>query len=91
MLEFEWDETKNIANQKKHGISFEDAEMVFDMPHYFAESNYVGEKRYVAIGVVKNSLVAVVFTYRNAIIRIISVRKARKNEKNNYQETFEGK
>lgn len=89
-MEFEWDEVKNLANQKKHGVSFEDARLVFSANHYIAESNYANEKRFVAVGIVKNTLVAVVFTYRNAIIRLISARKARKNEKNNYKETCTG-
>jgi uncharacterized DUF497 family protein len=61
---------------------------VFSAPHYTAQSNYVSEKRFVAVGKLKGSFVAVVFTNRNDIIHIISVRKARKNEKNNYQEIY---
>ena len=33
-VRFEWDEAKNIANQRKHGVSFEEARLVFDDPLY---------------------------------------------------------
>lgn len=88
MNKFEWDEAKNLANQQKHGISFEDAEAVFLAHHYIAESNYISESRFIAIGMTQNVMVAVVFTNRNGRIRIISVRKARKYEKSNYQAIF---
>ena len=81
MFEFEWDENKSKINKQKHGISFEEAKKLFqkEVKIYFAKeikneiryliSNYIGDECYSAI-----------FALRNGKIRIISVRRCRKNE-----------
>ncbi|WP_294795766.1 BrnT family toxin [uncultured Fenollaria sp.] len=86
-MEFEWDENKNEINKKKHGISFEDVEsvfsdfsaIIFDDPDH-SET----EERFLIIGMsLRKGICIVSHCYRNNenIIRIISARKATKNER----------
>lgn len=85
MALFEWDEKKNKANENKHGLTFEDATKVFDDPdriQYVASKG--NERRFVTVGKVIKFIVAVVFTVRSGMLRIISARQARKNEINDY-------
>jgi len=89
-MEFEWDETKNKLNIEKHNIDFNDAQQVFQKPMLAKEDTrfQYEERRWIAIGLLLEFVVVVVYTIRNAIIRIISVRLANKNEKQKYYETF---
>jgi len=83
---FEWDEIKNQINIKKHGISFEEAETVFDDDdaiYLDDEEHSQDEERFVVIGRNESQKILVVcHCYResNAVIRIISARKADKLE-----------
>ena len=87
MAIFEWDKKKDKANQEKHGISFEDAKQVFeDSDRIQYISNHGNEKRFVTVGKVINFIVAVVYTVRFGLLRIISARQARKSEINDYLE-----
>ncbi|MBM2814739.1 MAG: hypothetical protein HW421_1501 [Ignavibacteria bacterium] len=86
---FEWDIEKSNYNLIKHGISFEEAKSVFkdDYGYLFSDdihSNF--EERYILIGYSKNNrLLFVSYTERNDIFRIISARKATKNERLYYE------
>ena len=85
-LSFEWDETKNEINKKKHRISFETAVHVFDDPDYIEMYDFEhseDEERFIAIGRVGNILF-VVFVERGENIRIISARLATDTEKELY-------
>jgi uncharacterized DUF497 family protein len=91
MIRFEWDEEKNRLNQKKHGIDFETARLVFDDPFCvsFVERVSGGEERWHAIGLVEDIIViVVVHTYRqdgsDEVIRIISARRATRHERKLY-------
>ncbi len=87
---FQWDENKNAVNKKKHGISFEEAKTVFydeealliDDPEHSKD-----EERFIILGFsnMANMLV-VCHCYREneTVIRIISARKATKNEAKQY-------
>jgi hypothetical protein len=71
---FDWDEKKNHENQKKHGVSFEMAQLAFtDSRRVIAEdlTHSRGEKRYYCIGGVGHGILTVRFTYRESVIRII--------------------
>jgi uncharacterized DUF497 family protein len=83
---FEWDENKRLSNIAKHGIDFEDAKQVFsDQAAFtFASARSADEHRYVTVGLVKGTLMAVIFTRRAAVIRIISARIARDSERQMY-------
>jgi uncharacterized DUF497 family protein len=81
----EWDEAKNLANQRKHGISFEEAEALFttgsDYLEIFDETHSEFEDRFVAIGAVTRGIVLVVWTERDEeTLRIISARWASERE-----------
>ena len=81
---FEWDETKNIENQKKHGISFEFAQYAFaDQKRVILEdlTHSDEEKRYYCIGKIENGTVTVRFTYRENVIRIFGAGYWRKGKK----------
>jgi uncharacterized DUF497 family protein len=86
-LEFEWDDKKNIKNLLKHGVSFEEAKMVFfdpKMKEYLDYEHSFFEKRWKAIGIAGIDVLKVIFTERNTRIRIISARKAGKYEEEDY-------
>jgi uncharacterized DUF497 family protein len=82
---FNWDTRKNEINKQKHGIDFDDAVEVFYKPILLRRSDRNTEERWVAIGYSENRLIAVVFAQRNDVIRIISARRARKNEEREYR------
>jgi len=88
-MELTWDEKKNEQNIKKHGFDFAEANQVFDsvLISSLDDSQDYGEDRWIAIGMLQNgTVVVVVFTEEeNDIIRMISMRKASKNEKERYE------
>ena len=83
MIEFEWDPEKAAGNLQKHRISFEVAAEIFFGTHHIyedARTDY-GEKRYIAVGMAGDMTLTVVYTLRGKARRIISARKARRNER----------
>jgi uncharacterized DUF497 family protein len=99
MIQFEWDENKNINNQKKHGISFEEAAYVFsDRENISIPDIEHSEKedRWITIGNIKrHGIIIVVHTERIygklERIRIISARRAVESEEQDYLENLGGK
>ena len=95
-VRFEWDENKNEANRKKHGIQFESAALVFEDQNrlMFVERIEDGEERWHAIGSVRSSILflTVVHTYAEEgtelIVRIISARRATRHERELYAEAI---
>jgi uncharacterized DUF497 family protein len=88
MIKFEWDKSKSQVNQKKHGISFEEASTIFfsDQIRVFVDqaNSTLDEERLIAIGLSQHErLLTVIHCYRenDDVIRIISARKATKQEK----------
>ena len=85
-IEFQYDESKNIANQKKHKISFKEAKTIFydDNARLIHDPDHSdSEDRYILLGMSSTlKILIVTHTYReqDEIIRIISARKATKNE-----------
>jgi uncharacterized DUF497 family protein len=90
-MRFEWDEGKRLANIKKHNLDFENAALVFADIHYTGYSPRPGEDRWLTVGKIKNDIVTVVWTKRGDKIRIISVRKARDEEKRRYSDLLVGR
>ncbi|MCC8110265.1 MAG: BrnT family toxin [Ruminococcus sp.] len=90
--QFEWDENKNSINKKKHKVSFEEAKTAFydDNAILFDDPEHSESKdRFLLIGISnKANLLIVCHCYRQSdeVIRIISARKATKNEIKQYQE-----
>ncbi len=93
MTRFEWDRVKARANQRKHGISFEIAQHVFDDPDALVDHDRIesGERRWQTLGMVGGSLLLLVaHTVRfedgeDEVIRIISARRADRKEKRRYE------
>ena len=96
-IQFEWDEAKNLFNQRKHGISFEDASQVFLDPLYVSLKDRVvdGEQRWQTFGEVDGwLLVMVAHTFQESdrrgetieVIRIISARYASRKERQRYED-----
>ncbi|MFH1289073.1 MAG: BrnT family toxin [bacterium] len=88
MMEFEFDSRKSISNKKKHGIDFYEAQILWD------DSNIIeiplktsDEPRYLVIGKILEKCWSGIVTYRNYKIRIISVRRSRKEEIDIYEST----
>lgn len=87
MKVFEWDENKREYNLEKHGIDFIDAIAIFDDPDRIEfENNRKGETRFQTIGMVHDIVLFLVYTSRGRKKRIISVRRASKNERKAYDE-----
>jgi uncharacterized protein len=93
MVRFEWDEAKAKANERKHGVSFEDAMLVFADPYALVEQDRAvdGEVRWQTLGLVGGIvLLLVAHTVRDEqedeIIRIISARRAVRKERKRYDE-----
>ncbi len=90
-MNYEWDEQKNVTNQKKHTVKFQLAELFeWDSAIEFIDTRFdYGETRHCALGYIGNRLHNIVFTYRSdkKVIRIISLRKANKREVLKYAKT----
>ena len=89
-MEFEWDTKKAESNLSKHGISFTEAQTVFDDPLYvdfYDPDHSEAEHRYIIIGESsKNRILLVSYTEREDKTRIISARQVTKQELKAYQE-----
>jgi uncharacterized protein len=87
---YTWDEAKAAANLQKHGVSFEEAQTVFDNPLaviFDDEAHSDVELREIIIGhSINNQLLLVVFTERPDTIRIISARTATMKERKDYEQ-----
>ena len=85
-MKFEWDEAKRKSNIEKHGIDFVDASVLFENVTLTIEDDRFdyGEERFVTFGILEGRVLAVVHTEDEDSIRIISMRKATKNEEKEY-------
>ena len=87
---FEWDDKKEKSNKRKHGISFEEARTAFydeNAIQYFDPDHSDGEDRFILLGISFKLKVLVVchcFRENDSVIRIISARKADKDEEYEY-------
>jgi len=84
---FEWDKSRAIRNETKHGVSFADTFAVFEDPNALTLDQLVsGEERHVTIGMdAFGRVLVVVYTWRGDNIRIISARKAVRSEVRQYE------
>lgn len=86
-MEFEWNENKNLRNKEKHGIGFEDAKEVFKDRRRIEikdERRDYGEERWKIIGSMIGIVISVIYTIRDAAIRLISARRASRRERDEY-------
>lgn len=82
-MRFEFDPTKAASNIKKHGVSFADAEALFEDPLavHRRDPDSEGEERLVAIGLGgAGEVLVVVYVLRGRVIRLLSARRATKRE-----------
>jgi uncharacterized DUF497 family protein len=89
-MKFAWDHKKNGINQRKHGVSFEEATTVFNNPLalIFDDEAHSSPQEYREIIIghsVHNRLLLVCFTERLGSVRIISARPANRREINDYE------
>jgi uncharacterized protein len=87
--EFEWDDGKAAANERKHGVTFEEARDVFRDPlaiELLDDREAYGEDRFVLIGMTQSRVLVVVYVFREQRNRIISARRAEPNERRAYHE-----
>ena len=92
-LRFEWDERKNAANERKHGVSFEEAETVFydDRALFNDDPDEEDEDRFVLLGLsagLRTLVVCHCYRENESIVRIISARKAHKEERRDYDKRW---
>lgn len=85
-MNFEFDEQKGLSNKLKHGIDFIEAQEIWDDAERIEiPARTTDEPRIMIIGRVGQFIWTGIYTIRNNIIRLISVRKARKDEKEIYE------
>ncbi len=84
--QFTWDEVKRAINLRMHGIDFVDTQQVFaGLTYTYEDSRFdYGESRFVTLGLPNHTVVTVVHTESDNVIRVISVRKATKHEQTIY-------
>ena len=89
-MEVDWNGAKNLANQAKHGVSFEEAAQLFhsgtDYLEIFDDAHSTDEERFIAIGPIRRGMVVVAWTEREEhVVRIISARWATRRERAAYE------
>jgi len=85
-MEFEFDQAKSLSNQAKHGISFHEAQKLWDDPfRVVIPAITVDEARFAIVATWSSKLWTEIFTHRGTSTRIISVRRARPEEKELYE------
>ncbi len=89
---FEWDDAKNRANIRKHGLDFSDAEAMFRgflLVRPDTREDY-GEERWIGIGMIRGCVAFVAFAEPSYdTVRIISLRKADHEERKEYEKAIE--
>jgi len=85
-MAFEFDPAKSAANLAKHGIDFVQAQEIWSNDDHFEFNSSVskGEPRFQVLGRIEETIWAAAITYREGRIRIISVRRARRDERATY-------
>jgi len=86
----EWNDIKNTINVRTHGVDFHDAPQVFEHPilKKIDRRKDYGEERWIALGTLNEAVIVMVYTMRKHKIRIISMRRANRNERKIYHERF---
>ena len=86
-MKFEWNTEKSLANKIKHKIDFETAKSLWDDAERIEIiTPYPLENRYIIIGRIGKQHWSTIYTIRKGAIRIISVRRSRKDEKRLYEQ-----
>ena len=85
-MEFEWNEAKRQHVLAKHKVDFADALLIFEGLHVILAARSEVEVHEIAVGLLGERMVALVFTRRGDRIRLITARGARENEQREYRE-----
>ena len=90
IMKISWNHTKQRKNLHKHGLDFSDAELVFaGATVTFDDDRYeYGENRFITLGMLYGAVVVIAHTEEDEVIRILSMRKATKNEQKIYYQNF---
>lgn len=89
-MDFEWDDAKNLSNQQKHRLSFDEARRLFesgvDYLEIFDAEHSESEDRFIAIGPIDREVVVVVYTEpEEGLVRIMGARRAGRRERDLYR------
>ncbi len=87
-MKFECNPQKSQTNLKKHGISLEDAQMLWGVPNIQISAKTVDEERFMIIGRINGKCYSCIYTERGEAIRLISARRSRKQEEKLYYENI---
>lgn len=89
-MQFEWDEEKRRSNVEKHGFDFIRAVELFSGSYTQkpARDGRDGEKRWMATGIIQGRYATAIYAMRGETIRMISLRSARDDERQDYQDLF---
>ena len=85
-MKFVFDPNKNVSNKDRHGISLEEAEVLWEGTHVIIPAKNVSEPRFAILGKWQGKLYAAIFTQREENIRIISCHRADKRWERIYNE-----
>jgi len=87
-MEFEYDKKKSKANKIKHGVDFEEAQIIWFKDNVVVRALTKGEPRFMIIGLIRinQGLYSCIFTVRSSKIRIISCRTSHEKERKIYHE-----
>jgi len=91
-MKFEWNESKNRANLRKHGFDFADAEEMFRgvLLVQADTSDDYGEERWIGLGMTRGRIAVVVFTeHVPGTVRVISLRKADHEDREQYEKALQ--
>jgi hypothetical protein len=89
-IEIEWDEAKRLSNMAKHGLDFVDGLGVWRGRAWTRPSHYRQEERFISTGISEGRVLVVIWTLRGTRRRLISVRVARRDEREDYTRFLEG-
>ena len=89
-MKIEWDEKKRKLNIKKHGFDFADAVKIFEGATFTIRDDRFdySENRYITLGMLEGIIIVIAHSEEDELIRVISMRKATKNEQKIYFKRF---
>lgn len=89
-MPFEYDPAKSATNKTRHGLDFEEAKGLWEDPHrLIIDARSRGEPRSALIGLMGGRVWTAIFTLRDGVVRLISVRRAREQEIELYEDDFD--
>ena len=87
-MKFEFNRAKSAANERKHGVSLEEATQLWLDAHLEVAAKTVDEPRWMVIGKIREKLYACIYTVRGESVRLISCRRAHEQEARLYYDYF---